>query len=755
MNYLVRTVSVVALAAVLTACASPEQKKAKKLDAGNALAAQKKYAEAIIEYKNAIKIDQQFGEAHLQLAKAYEETKDYARALKSYVRAADLMPENADVQLAAARLLVLAGKFEDAKARAEGVLARDPKNVPANLVVGSALVGLKDVDGAIKQVEDAVALDPLEGSTQTTLGVLQLAKGDLARAESAFNEAVRLKPQSIEARVSLASFLWMQKRMPDAENELKAALALDPKNVLVNRALAAFYMQSSRPNEAEPYMKTVADTGDPRARLALADYYIALKRVDEAGAMLKAMEADKSFGPIATVRLALLAYGQKKTAEAHAMIDALIDRGGETAQAQLVKGRFLLAEGRIDQAVEVLRAAVKADAKLAGAQYLLGNALSAKNDLAGAAEAYRATLELAPAAVPAQLQLARVSLLRGDPASSLSAATTALDKQPDNPTARILLIDALLAKPDLPRAAEEIARLKAKYPKAATVWALEGKLRGGEGNLADASRAFNQALSLDPNSVDALVGLAGVDLAQGNAASALVRVETVLQKRPGDPAIRMIAARAYQMAKDLPKAQATLEALIVEHPSHVKAMGMLGDIYMAQGKQAQALERYQALAAIEPKSVAAHTMIGIIHQGQKRLPDAKKSYETALEVNPDAAIAANNLAWMLADERQDLDRALTLAKRAESALPNDPQVSDTIGWIYYQKQLPALAVAPFERAVSLDPRNAEFQYHLGLAYARVGDNAKARTHLQKALAIDAKFNGATEARGLLSSLGTE
>jgi hypothetical protein len=42
-----------------------------------------------------------------------------------------------------------------------------------------------------------------------------------------------------------------------------------------------------------------------------------------------------------------------------------------------------------------------------------------------------------------------------------------------------------------------------------------------------------------------------------------------------------------------------------------------------------------------------------------------------------------------------------------------------------------------------------------LAYARIGENAKARTHLQKALAIDAKFNGATKARDLLSSLGTE
>ena len=41
-----------------------------------------------------------------------------------------------------------------------------------------------------------------------------------------------------------------------------------------------------------------------------------------------------------------------------------------------------------------------------------------------------------------------------------------------------------------------------------------------------------------------------------------------------------------------------------------------------------------------------------------------------------------------------------------------------------------------------------------MAYAATGDTAKAKVHLQKALAISTTFNGAAEARGLLSSLGS-
>ena len=64
-----RTLSIVAVAAMVTACSSPEKKKAQFLQAGDALVAQNKHAEAIIEYKNAIKQDDHFGEARFKLAK--------------------------------------------------------------------------------------------------------------------------------------------------------------------------------------------------------------------------------------------------------------------------------------------------------------------------------------------------------------------------------------------------------------------------------------------------------------------------------------------------------------------------------------------------------------------------------------------------------------------------------------------------------------------------------------------------------------
>ncbi len=85
-------------------------------------------------------------------------------------------------------------------------------------------------------------------------------------------------------------------------------------------------------------------------------------------------------------------------------------------------------------------------------------------------------------------------------------------------------------------------------------------------------------------------------------------------------------------------------------------------------------------------------------------------------------------------------------------MPNDPSVDDTIGWVYYKKDLPALAVKPLESALKQLPNNAELLVHLGLTYAKLGEKAKARETLERALKLDPRVVGAEEAKRTLASV---
>jgi tetratricopeptide (TPR) repeat protein len=117
-------------------------------------------------------------------------------------------------------------------------------------------------------------------------------------------------------------------------------------------------------------------------------------------------------------------------------------------------------------------------------------------------------------------------------------------------------------------------------------------------------------------------------------------------------------------------------------------------------------------------------------------------------------LANNNLAWIYVTRGAgDNAEAMKLALAASTKLPNQPEIVDTLGWIYYKANVP-LATSTLEHAVALAPKSAVYQYHLGMSYAQDGQRAEARKTLTRALQLSDKFSGADEAKAALAQLGT-
>ena len=108
--------------------------------------------------------------------------------------------------------------------------------------------------------------------------------------------------------------------------------------------------------------------------------------------------------------------------------------------------------------------------------------------------------------------------------------------------------------------------------------------------------------------------------------------------------------------------------------------------------------------------------------------------------------------YLYAVNGTNLDEGLRLARTAWAQLPESPEVNDTLGWVYYRSNQAGLAVAPLQKAVERAPQDPIYHYHLGLAYAKLGSDANARTSLQAALKLNASFPGADEARRVLRTL---
>jgi tetratricopeptide (TPR) repeat protein len=152
------------------------------------------------------------------------------------------------------------------------------------------------------------------------------------------------------------------------------------------------------------------------------------------------------------------------------------------------------------------------------------------------------------------------------------------------------------------------------------------------------------------------------------------------------------------------------------------------------------------------KNVGAHTLLGIVQNSQGKIEEANKHYRRALELAPKNALAANNLAANLSDHGGNLDEALKFAQIAREVAPEDPNVGDTLGWIYYKKGLIDTAYPLIVDASKKLDRNAAVRYHHGMALSKKGKTKEAAAELKVALALDSKFPGAEDARKALASL---
>ena len=745
-----RTVgAAVALMCVLAAGCS--KSAADYVKSGDAFAASGKHREALIEYRNAVQKEAVNGEARLKLAQTHEKLGEVGQAFREYVRAADLLPRDAALQVRAGTMLLIAGRNEDAKVRAERALALDPKNVDAQLLLGNATAGLKDLDGAVKEIEEAIALAPTNDRTYSSLGMVQLAKGDAEAAEAAFRKAVEVGPKSVQAHLGLGNFLWAANRREEAVKSFDRALALDPKHPLANRLLATVHASGPTPEKAEPYFKAMADLpGNTEGKLALAEFYLRTGKVDEGKKTLLAAASQAATYAPATRRLASLAYSEGRKADAYKQADEILAKNPKDADTLVMKGRMQVADGKLDDGLETFKSAVAADARNVAAQFALGSAHAAKREVDQAIAAFTEVLRLNPRASAAQLQLANLYLAKGQVKQSATMAQDALTAAPGNPMARLIRARTQLAQGQVQEAGVEMSALEKQYPRAWPVQAQLGTYYAVRGDLAKARAAWETTLTLNPDAWEAQQGLVRLELAEKKVDAAWQRVSMLVDKHPTDARYRVEQARVAVARRDMPAAEASLKKAIEINPAAMDAYGMLGQVYFTQNKLDQARSEFENVVKRNPQSLGAQTLIGMILQQQGKNDEAMDQYRRTIEINPKAAVASNNLAWLQATSGGNLDQALQYAQAARQVLPDQPEVNDTLGYVYLKKNIPAQAIAPMLKAVEKDPRNATYHFRLGQAYLLSGNKTKARDALQTALKLQADFAEAGEARTLLA-----
>ena len=749
------SVALLLLAIATAGCSrDPQVSKAEYVARAEKYAQEKNYDAAIIEYRNAIQLDAKDVDGYRKLARIYLARGDGRSALRAALTAADLAPQSLEAQLDAGSLLLVAGRFADAKVRAEAALKVAPQNAPAHVLLGNATAGLKDIASAMDQFEEAIRLDPQQATGYISVGILHGYNGDMPAAEKSFKEAIAADPHSNTGRLALAQFYWSTDRLADAEKTLKEAIAQNPRDPNTNLALALVLQTMNRGADAEPYLRAAVDAApNARTKMALADYYIRRQRPDEARPLLQGMASAPETATEATVRLALIADSQGRADEALTLLDGLLKTNAKDPGVLAAKADVLRGQRGLDEALRVADAAVAAAPQSVFGHFARARVLAATGQYSRAEQEFSQVLQLNPRAVAAQVEMARLKLQKGLADPSVALASEAAQADPTSIDAKLVLARGLILKHDYPRARGVLDEALVRNPASAAAYAERGLLLGMQKDLPGARAAFQRASELNPASVAAVAGLTALDVAAQNQVAALARLDEQIKKYPTNTAFLLLAAQTRMSVKDLAGAEQLLVRAVQIDPSVLPAYGLLGQIYLTQHRLDEAVAQFEKLASTQERPVGALTAAGMIYELQNRPNEARKAFERALALDPNAGVAANNLAWMYAESDVKLDVALQLAETARAALPARTEVHDTLGWLRYKRNEFGDAIAALRKSVELDPTNVTATYHLALAYEKNGNKNAAEHMLQQYLRLDSSSERSQEVRRRLETLG--
>jgi len=210
--------------------------------------------------------------------------------------------------------------------------------------------------------------------------------------------------------------------------------------------------------------------------------------------------------------------------------------------------------------------------------------------------------------------------------------------------------------------------------------------------------------------------------------------------------------------------EAELNKSLELDPNYLASYSTLAALYIQSNQQDRAIAQYQKIISLRPENATPYVLIGMLEDQRKNYDVAADNYRKALEKDPTSVIAANNLAWLYATTgKGNLDEAVRLAQGAVQKSPNVSGFVDTLGWVYYKKNLHSAAVEQLRKAIFLNEAEARltngapaasYHYHLGMALKEKGDKEESRRELQTAIKLAEKspFADVEEAKKALATL---
>jgi cellulose synthase operon protein C len=378
------------------------------------------------------------------------------------------------------------------------------------------------------------------------------------------------------------------------------------------------------------------------------------------------------------------------------------------AQDAVKEAESKLAAGDAEKAIALLEKAARGDPKAA---LRLGRLRESRGELLPAEDAYKAAAKRLTGSDKGEAlgRAAVVQDARGVPEAA-ATAEAAIAADPDGlwPTIAISYWRAHEGKAD---EAVALAQKAVAGGGGAAAKAALGHALAARRDWPGAEAAYREAVAAEPAALAPVVGLAAVLCETGRAAEAEPMLQAAIDAAPGSAeGYKEMARVKIALGKALDAlAAANLAGAMSENDPEAQALVVEAKGLVVEERVTRALEK--AGAGQVDRAVWELTELRDANPGSARVRLALGQAQVA---------------------RKDADAALAELQKAVELDPKNAEAQYQLGNVFQlMKQNPAAAVDPFAKAVAIEPANVLFRTSLGIALLRAGQTERAVEELTK------------------------
>jgi putative PEP-CTERM system TPR-repeat lipoprotein len=742
---------------------------------------------------------------------------DLEGALGKIDRAINAQPKSTEALLAKGEILRAKGDITGALSVLDQMLTDQPGNIRALLDRAGLLIAAKQMDKAKADIDAVMKATPGNVQAMYLTAVMQTEAKDYKNADTTLDKISSFIPRLPRAYFLQAVVKEQLGQNAQSEEAIRRYIARAPNDLAAYKLLARLEFAKRRPDLAADTLSKVIESGhgDAEAYDLLGRAYAATGRADDS---VKAFQKAEALAPNDVGLQTRLASARMGAGEADAAMGDL-EHTLQLAPTAPQVGEALffaaLATGDLNKAANAIDQVRTAQGATPVVENLEGLLKLANLDLDGGKAKFQDVLTKHPDFLPAQINLARVAAMQGKSADAEQILSGILDKNPASepaltmlaaqyaqtnrmPQAIALLDKAHKAQPANTRLLTSLGDLYIRSGKPAEALALVNKEKGVDSSVdllnlkaaafmaldqKDQARdTYSQMLKVDPTILTARRALEGLLLQAGDYEHARNLIKEGLVGNPRNYQLYQDYVMVDLKAGGVDAAVATAKQLQEQDRDFQPARALIGDIYEAANRPADAVQAYQeALTAAPSQMLEARLVAALLRTGQgaaamkaatdwiaqhpddmvtleqladlqimaKKYDDAVKNLLLVLAKKPHDPIALNNLAWVYS--LQGDKRAEALAQQAYILSPGG-QTADTLGWILVsggdaQRGTPLLRQAAAQAGG--DPR---ILYHYAVGLKDTGQKDEAVKLLTAVVANKGQFDEKADAQKLLDEL---